>query len=161
MLFINSNANEIWFYNWWNRNHMEFWEKNMCGYINKHRIQEANEIVNKKKPTKILENNSAWVAQLKESYIKNEAHLSKIFLIHTRVREKSRSRHRICPVIRQSGWLIYKGYSHYNIPKTTYMVSEWDVCVAYKENIQEKTMPMYLFFLVMIFIPINFSWQDF
>ena len=37
-----------------------------------HHIQEANEVVNKKEPTKVFEENSACVAQLKEGYIKSD-----------------------------------------------------------------------------------------
>ena len=47
-----------------------------------HHIQESSGIVNEKEPTKVFEDNSACVAQLKEDYIKSDRtkHISpKIF----------------------------------------------------------------------------------
>ena len=80
MLFIKSNVNRIWFYNWLNRDYIEFRETIMgfdffeacreCVWLRSmsQHIQEASGIVNDKEPTKIFEDNSTCVAQLKESY---------------------------------------------------------------------------------------------
>ena len=49
-----------------------------------HHIQELSGIVNKKEPTKIFEDNSACVAQLKEGYIKSDKrnHISPRFFLY-------------------------------------------------------------------------------
>ena len=57
-----------------------------------HHIQESSGIVNEKEPTKIFEDNSACVAQLKESYIKSDRikHIPPIFFSYIRELEKNK-----------------------------------------------------------------------
>ena len=57
-----------------------------------HHIQESNRIINKKKPTKIFEDNSACVAQLKEGYIKSDRtkHIPTRFFSYIRELEKNK-----------------------------------------------------------------------
>ena len=56
-----------------------------------HHIQESSGIVNEKEPTKIFEDNSACVAQLKESYIKSDRtkHIPPRFFSYIRKLEKN------------------------------------------------------------------------
>ena len=57
-----------------------------------HHIQEANEVVNKKEPTKVFEENSACVAQLKEGYIKSDRtkHIPPRFFSYIRELKKNK-----------------------------------------------------------------------
>ena len=56
-----------------------------------HHIRVSSGIVNKKEPTKIFEDNSACVAQLKEGYIKSDRtkHISPRFFCYIRELEKN------------------------------------------------------------------------
>ena len=55
-------------------------------------IQESSGIVNEKEPTKIFEDNSACVAQLKEGYIKSDRtkHITPRFFSYIRELEKNK-----------------------------------------------------------------------
>ena len=57
-----------------------------------HHIQESCRIINKKEPTKIFEDNSACVAQLKEGYIKSDRtnHIPPRFFSYIRELEKNK-----------------------------------------------------------------------
>ena len=57
-----------------------------------HHIQESSGIVNEKEPTKIFEDNSACVAQLKEGYIKSDRtkHIPPRFFSYIRELEKNK-----------------------------------------------------------------------
>ena len=113
MPFIKSSANRIWFYNWWNRDLLAVPETNsgcnifescrdycasrnmsrMCvASVNESPHTRIKQIVNEKKPTKIFEDNSACVAQLKECYIKSDRtmHILPRFFSYIRELEKNK-----------------------------------------------------------------------
>ena len=112
MLFIKSNVNRIWFYNWWNRDLLAVPETNSgCDIFESSRNYCASQSMSRmcvasvnESPHTRIKRNSQWERANESVWRKfglcrstqrmllqkrqTKAYISKIFLIHTKTREK-------------------------------------------------------------------------